>query len=185
MTPEIEAWAHLMIGTADIEGKDVLEVGSLDVNGSIRPFVEAMHPRKYVGVDSMPGKLVDEVVAAEKLVDRFGKLRFDVVISTEMLEHAEHWRDALWAMMAVTTPGGLMFVTTRSPGFRRHDWPDDHWRFTQEDFVWLWTGWWIEDIRPDRIHPGVFIRARKPQSWDGSWARDRLDRLSLVPAPAE
>jgi hypothetical protein len=185
MTPEVQAWAHLMIGRADIEGKDVLEVGSLDVNGSVRPYVQRLHPRTYVGVDIALGERVDEVVAAENLVDRFGLYRFDVVISTEMLEHAEHWRDALWSMMAVTAPSGLMFVTTRSPGFGRHDWPGDFWRYTMEDLVWLWAGWFIEDIRPDRTHPGVFIRARKPHQWDGAAARARFDRLTLTPAPLE
>ena len=185
MTPEVQAWARLMIGEADVKGKDVLEVGSLDVNGSVRPYVRGLKPRKYVGVDIEAGKRVDEVVPAEGLVDRFGLYRFDVVISTEMLEHAEHWRDALWQMMAVTAPNGLMFVTTRSPGFGRHDWPSDFWRYTMEDFVWLWAGWFIEDIRPDRVNPGVFIRARKPNVWDGPAARERMDRLTLIPAPVE
>lgn len=35
----------------EIQGKRVIEVGSLNVNGSLRQTIEALGPREYVGVD--------------------------------------------------------------------------------------------------------------------------------------
>jgi hypothetical protein len=72
----------------EFDGKRVLEVGSKFVNGSVRPLIERFcSPRDYVGVDIEPGKYVDVVLPAEKLVNCFGPESFDVVISTELLEH--------------------------------------------------------------------------------------------------
>jgi inhibitor of KinA sporulation pathway (predicted exonuclease) len=74
------------IDCAEFERKDVLDVGSKYVNGSVRPLIEKFcKPNKYVGVDIENGKFVDFIVPAEKLVEFFGINKFDVVISTEML----------------------------------------------------------------------------------------------------
>ena len=35
----------------EIRAKRVLEVGSRYVNGSVRPFIQRLHPKEYVGVD--------------------------------------------------------------------------------------------------------------------------------------
>src|SRR4026209_2299794 len=43
----------------DIEGKRVLEVGSFNVNGSLRTIVETLRPQQYVGVDFQEGPGVD------------------------------------------------------------------------------------------------------------------------------
>ena len=39
----------------DVAGKSVLEVGALDVNGSVRSHIELLRPSRYVGVDLEPG----------------------------------------------------------------------------------------------------------------------------------
>ncbi len=78
------------IRKGEFEGKKVLEVGSKYVNGSVRPLIERFcHPKEYIGVDIDWGKYVDLVLPAEKLVKHFGYEHFDVVISTEMLEHVK------------------------------------------------------------------------------------------------
>ena len=183
MTPEVIAWATAHIRRGEVYQHTILEVGSADINGSLRPWLEHFSPRSYIGTDIAPGPGVDLVLPAEQLTYHFGERRFDLVVSTEMLEHAEHWRDAVWNMMAVTAPGGLMIVTTRSPGFPRHDWPSDHWRFTIEDFFWIWAGWDIQRLDSDPQLPGVFLRVRKPDGWDPDFARARLDRLTVIAAP--
>ena len=82
--------AHL--STEEISGKRVAEIGSQDVNGTPRPVVIPMKPSGYIGVDYAPGPGVDVVANALALTEKFGEASFDVVISTEMLEHHEDWR---------------------------------------------------------------------------------------------
>ena len=79
----------------EINGKRVLEVGSGYVNGSVRPFIERLRPKEYIGVDIVPAKFVDVIGPAEKIVECFGEESFDVVVSTELLEHVRDWRTAI------------------------------------------------------------------------------------------
>ena len=43
----------------DIRGKSVIEVGALDVNGSLRSVVQTFGPGNYIGVDIKEGRGVD------------------------------------------------------------------------------------------------------------------------------
>ena len=114
----------------------MLEVGSLDVNGTVRAVLGPA-VASYYGVDIRPGAGVDEVLDVARLRERFGPAAFDLVTSTEMLEHCFDWQDALFQMMSVLRPGGLLLLTTRSPGFPLHDHPADHWRFDRAELVRL------------------------------------------------
>ena len=144
-----------------VEGRTVLEVGSLDVNGSARQVLEPFHPRTYTGVDITPGRGVDRVLSASFLVDEFGPAAFDVVVSTEMLEHVQDWRWAIAQLKRVVAPGGLLVVTTRSPGFHHHGYPHDFWRFTVRDFERVFAD--LDDlvVRSDPSSPGVFAAGRR------------------------
>lgn len=150
----------------DVYGKRVLEVGAYDDNGSPRPHVESLHPSSYLGTDMRPGPRVDLVLDAAD-VPTLGE--FDLVISTEMLEHAEFWRDAMRGMIDAVKPGGILFLTTRSPGFAYHGYPEDHWRYTVKDMrdILDGAGMVILVLKPDpaKIYPGVFAKARKPLDW--------------------
>lgn len=111
---------------------EVLEVGARNVNGSVRERVGA-HASRYVGCDLEPGDGVDVVADATRLSEVFAPESFDVVISTEMLEHVPDWPAAWAEMLTVLRPGGLMILSTRSPGFPLHDYPGDFWRFSTQD----------------------------------------------------
>lgn len=125
------------IGTPErIRGKRILEVGSYNVNGSARDILEPYDPDEYYGVDlSKQDHYVDEVLDATRLVERFGKESWDVVVSNEMLEHAEHWKGTLDGIKEVLKPGGLLILTARGPGFPLHCHPHDYWRFTTDDIA--------------------------------------------------
>jgi hypothetical protein len=74
----------------EFQGKKILEVSSKYANGSVRPLIERFcSPREYLGVDIEPGKFVDLILPAEKLVEHFGFETFDVVIATELLEYVQ------------------------------------------------------------------------------------------------
>lgn len=144
-----------------VAGKHVLEVGSYNVNGSVRPFVIANAPASYIGVDQSPQYgFVDLVLSAEQLVNHFGESTFDVVISTEMLEHTENWRTVIDEMKSVLRPGGLLVLTCRGPGFPRHNFPHDYWRFTVDDFCRIFADFDIETLMAD-FRPGVLFSGRK------------------------
>jgi GT2 family glycosyltransferase len=111
----------------------VLEVGSRNVNGSVREVLSGL-AGEYIGVDLFDGPGVDVVCNVTALTDTFASQSFDLVVSTEMLEHCLNWQDALYQMASVLRQGGLLLITTRSPGFELHDYPADHWRFSYGDF---------------------------------------------------
>jgi len=109
----IEFFIH-EVDIEEFKHKRVIEIGSKYVNGSVRPFIERfLHPKEYIGVDIEPGKFVDVVLAASDLVDYFGEESFDVVISTETLEHIKDWRSAINNMKRILKVGGYIYNDCR------------------------------------------------------------------------
>ncbi|TAN40745.1 MAG: class I SAM-dependent methyltransferase [Nitrospirae bacterium] len=147
----------------DIGRKRVIEVGAYDVNGSLRPVIEVRKPAEYVGVDIAGGYGVDVVCPAEDLLERFGRESFDLVVSTEMLEHVRDWRKVISNFKGICRPGGAILITTRSRGFAYHGWPYDFWRFEPSDMEQIFADFSIEHLEKDPLMPGVFIKARKPE----------------------
>ncbi len=144
-----------------VNGRTILEVGSRDVNGSLRPFVEAWTPRSYVGVDITPGAGVDVLCDICEVSARFGRDVFDVVLCTEVLEHVRDWRGAPRELTAVLRPNGILLITTRSLGFPIHGYPHDFWRYELADMPQILSGMNIESLESDPYAPGVFLKARK------------------------
>jgi SAM-dependent methyltransferase len=146
----------------EVRGKRVLEVGSIDVNGSVRPQIEALGPAEYVGIDMRPGRGVDIICDAAVMDQRFGADAFDVVISTELLEHAREWQKIVHNFKYVLRPGGLLVVTTRSYGVDFHRHPYDYWRYEKDDFELIFGDMEVQDLQLDPTDPGIFVKARKP-----------------------
>jgi SAM-dependent methyltransferase len=96
------------------------------------------------------------------LLAEFGADRFDVVLCTELLEHVQDWKRAIHNLKGVLKPGGLLVLTTRSPGFPKHDYPADYWRFTWGDFGIIFDDLEIEKLQDEVAAAGIFISARKP-----------------------
>jgi len=146
----------------NLKEKRVLEVGSKYVNGSVRPLIENFcSTREYVGVDIEPGKFVDVILPAEKLVEYFGPESFDVVISTELLEHVQNWRLVINNMKSVLKRGGYIYITTRSYGFPYHAYPYDFWRYEIEDMRKIFRDFEIIKLVKDHEAPGIFLKAKK------------------------
>lgn len=160
----------------EFKGKRVLEVGSKYVNGSIRPLIERfVCPKEYIGVDIEDGKYVDIVLAAENLLEHFGPESFDVVISTELLEHACDWRLVISNMKEILKPAGHIYITTRSFGFPHHAYPYDFWRFEIDDMKCIFSDFDIIQLSEDHEAPGIFLKCRKPCKWEPN----SLDEISL------
>ena len=145
-------------------GKRVLEVGSKYVNGSVRPVVERfLSPKEYIGIDIEPGKFVDLLLPAEKLLEYFEPGSFDVVIATEVLEHVIDWRVVIDNMKMVLKNEGCIYVTTVARGFPYHAHPYDFWRYEVEDMRRMFMDFEIITLKENSEVLGVFLKARKPE----------------------
>lgn len=85
---------------------NVLEVGSLDINGSVRPLFENCN---YVGVDLDLGPGVDLAVQGQEVA--FPSNSMDVTISAECFEHNPYWEETFLNMKRMTKDGGLITFT--------------------------------------------------------------------------
>jgi SAM-dependent methyltransferase len=95
-------------------GKNVLDCGSLDINGSNRYLFEKCN---YTGIDIATGKNVDIVTPVHEFKPA---MDFDVVISTEMLEHDRHYILTLKNMFWLLKPNGLLLFTAAGTGRSEH-----------------------------------------------------------------
>lgn len=154
-----------------VEGPRVIELGSYDVNGSVRPLVAVLKPVEYVGVDLRAGPGVDIVgdLCSGFLRDRYGQ--FELVISTETLEHVQSWPLFVHEMKRLAKPGGQLLLTCRSPGFALHDYPGDYWRFTVDDLREAFADCELLSVDPDPESAGAFLHATKPLDWQDSGPR--------------
>lgn len=153
------------LSNQDVAGKRILEVGSYDVNGSARNYIEFWHPSEYVGVDIEEGPGVDVVCDAEKLTDIFPEESFDIVFSTELLEHVSHPKKVISNLKRLCKQNGTILLTTRSYGFQFHPFPYDFWRFELSDMQDIFSDCEITDLEKDFAAPGVFVKAKKPSDF--------------------
>ena len=120
-----ERWPHLF------ENKRVLDCGSLDINGNNRHLFTG---GSYIGIDIAAGTNVD-------IISRIHEVKggpFDVVISTECLEHDEFMTLSIQHMIDLVAVGGIIIVTCATIGRPEHgtvgheDWASpatlDHYR---------------------------------------------------------
>lgn len=104
-------------------GGRICEIGSRDVNGSIR---ELFHDSiQYLGVDYEPGPGVDRVGMAHTSLAGC-RSQFDVVVTCEALEHDPAWRATLATAVRILKPGGLFVATMASPKRPRHGTTDSN-----------------------------------------------------------
>src|SRR4051812_1784880 len=83
----------------------VLEIGSLNLNGSVREFFTNC---AYVGLDIGEGRDVDVVCPGEDYGERADS--FDVVISCEAMEHNAQWRKTWLNTLRLVKPTGLVIM---------------------------------------------------------------------------
>jgi SAM-dependent methyltransferase len=109
---------------------------------------------------------VDTICDAVELRTHFGDNTFDLVISTEVLEHVRDWRLVVSNLKNVLRPGGALLVTTRSRGFTYHAYPCDYWRYEPSDMAAIFGDLEVSALEPDPLAPGVFMKAFKPADFE-------------------
>lgn len=162
MHDSVLAWTRGVLTVEHVRNQRVIEVGSYDVNGSVRPIVEALNPGYYLGIDIAHGPGVDQICDLTGARRRFGQ--FGLVVCTEVLEHVVDWKLSVLALADLTLPDGHLLITTRSPGFPYHPYPIDTWRYTVDAMYAIarLIGLVVEELEEDPEAPGVFLLARRP-----------------------
>lgn len=94
---------------------DILDIGSLDINGNNRYLFD--EPFNYIGIDIGTGKNVDIVSRGHEFQP---KKQFDVVISTECFEHDKFWRSTITNAVNLTKSGGIFLFTCATTGRPEH-----------------------------------------------------------------
>ncbi len=103
----------------------IVEIGSQDVNGSLR---EVAPPTcEYVGVDFVEGKGVD-VVLTDPYSLPLESESADIVLSSSCFEHSEMFWIVYLEILRVLKPRGLLYLNVPSNG-AFHRYPVDCWRF--------------------------------------------------------
>lgn len=120
MTPHVKEFVERYKDR--LNGK-VLEVGSYNVNGTIRDVVDIT-----VGVDIRKGHGVDLVCPVEDLLSHYKPGYFDACVSVETLEHVENWKAFFRVTWELVKPGGWLVMTMAHQNKGRHDYPSDYWR---------------------------------------------------------
>ena len=144
----------------------VLEIGSLDINGGVRSLFDASH---YHGLDLADGPGVDEVADA---ADWRPTRTYDVVVSTEVLEHAPRWPDVLANAWAGVAADGHLLMTCatdpRAPHSAIDGWgvrPGEHYENVAPAALravvdqWATAGWSLE-VELDR--GDLYLRVDRP-----------------------
>ncbi|MEZ6055667.1 MAG: class I SAM-dependent methyltransferase [Planctomycetaceae bacterium] len=114
----VETLVDLFLGDIDLSGKRVLEVGT-----GLGYFARRMHERgaKVIATDIAPS-LVEkvrknvgceaEVADAMRLTDQFETGSFDVILSSECVEHTPDPNVAVRQMASLLKPGGYLSLST-------------------------------------------------------------------------
>lgn len=143
----------------------VLDVGAIDINGTVKDQF-TLRGWKYTGFDCEPGKGVDVVGDATRLLDHFKAEQFDCVISCETLEHVFDMAQINQQMRSLVKPGGLYILTIAGNGFFEHRHPVDCWRVLPDGMKWLFRGFErieVEEVMKGGKQAGIMGSGYKPK----------------------
>lgn len=130
-----EAQQHGLDLSLDLVG---LDVGGQDVNGTARDL--------FPGVTWHALDLYDEnadyQVDARSFVMYGGTERYDLVLSTEVLEHVRWWPLVVRTMFDALRPGGFVFITAAAPPRGPH---------SAQGLPTKPADEWYENVNPDEL----------------------------------
>ena len=110
----------------------VIEFGSYDVNGTLRPIFEGC---QYTGLDLSPGPGVDVVVEPGMPIPLDAESA-DIVLSSSNFEHDPCFWETFLEMCRLVKPGGYIYINAPSAG-PYHGFPGDAWRFYSDSWKYL------------------------------------------------
>ena len=139
--------------TRELAGRRDLAV--LDIGCGRKPYLPLLagYASRYVGFDFAPGPEVDDTGSAEALP--YPDASFDVVLCTQMLEHAEDPDQVVREIHRVLAPGGVVFASTHGVFLYHPDPPGsdrDYWRWTHSGLRRLFetsAPWTAIEVEPN------------------------------------
>lgn len=110
---------------AKTSGAQVLEFGSLDINGSVKPlFNDLVHDGgSYLGIDVQEGPGVDLVADASVYTS---DTRYDLIVCAEVFEHTALWGKIITNAHSLLLPGGMFIATMAGEGRPPHSAIDEN-----------------------------------------------------------
>ncbi|TWT12904.1 class I SAM-dependent methyltransferase [Reyranella sp. CPCC 100927] len=155
----------------------IVEIGSMDVNGSLRAV--APPGSHYIGIDIEPGRGVDLVTApGADMPLRDGVA--DVAMASSVFEHDPQFWRTFNNLCRITKPGGYIYINAPSNG-KVHGFPVDCWRFYPD------AGTALEALTKSERWPATliesFIAERASDTWNDFAAVFRRDGDHPHPVP--
>ena len=95
---------------------NVLEIGSYDVNGSVKQ--QFNFTRKYIGIDLTSGPNVDVVLDGSQ-ADELNQ-NFDMILSFECFEHAKNWKTIFKKIYSILNTNSFVVLSMASTGRVEH-----------------------------------------------------------------
>jgi hypothetical protein len=144
----------------DLPTAEILEIGSYNVNGTLR---DCAHARtRYTGLDFEEGPGVDIVIVPGQewpVKDD----RFDLVMASSVLEHDPLFWMTFLTMCGKARAGGYIYLNVPSNG-SFHRYPQDYWRFYPDSGGALER--WAQSQAVDVRLVESFITRRAGDQWN-------------------
>lgn len=136
-------------------GRRVLDVGSLDMNGNNRFLFDPTCI--YQGIDIVSGSNVDHVCAAGDFCADEAPAQYDTVVSTECFTYDLDFVRSLRNIVRLLKPGGLFVFTCATTGRPEHGlWPRPHDVVVAQSTV-DWYPTYLHTLTPEDIQRAVPI----------------------------
>jgi len=173
MHESVMTWVEAKVKQYDLNKSSikVLEIGSLNVNGSARTLLDKTN---YWGIDFIAGPGVDEVVTPT--TNTWASPQYDLIVSTEALEHDPRPHITFKYAYTNLKAQGLLLLTTRGFGYSFHGRDDaregdgvpqdpwyDYWRFSKDAIQLLCHDAQLNPLEliDDPDYSGLFLVAQK------------------------
>jgi SAM-dependent methyltransferase len=156
------SFGDLFFKTYVRDSKDVtiVDIGSQDVNGSLR--LAAPKRCAYIGVDFVAGNGVDLIIEDPYKLP-FEDDSVDVIVSSSCFEHSEFFWLLFLDLARIMKPGGLLYMNAPSNG-SFHRYPVDCWRFYPDSGIALQN--WARRNGFEFTMLESFIGKQKKEVWN-------------------
>jgi SAM-dependent methyltransferase len=142
------------------KGGRIAEIGSYDVNGTLRSA--APNCDEYVGIDLGAGPGVDVVAEAGQPLP-LPDATFDCVLASSAFEHDPKFWFTFTGMCRICKPGGYVYISAPTNG-AVHRYPYDCWRFYPD------AGIALQKISVESDYPTTLIESfmtdRMAEAWN-------------------